>query len=175
MFNRRIAVSMSRSHPAAHGASISTSAPSRAVCLPTASQQRRRTTYIADSNLTNNTNICSSVTLPSPAAPDLSVTNACTLYGPNTAMCTLTLKNIGTVASPGAFTILDAVPSGPPDASIGPHGGGLQPLACSGTVGSHVQPQTCNFNHAFSPGETQTFYFVFNSVQGGVLGQLRHG
>lgn len=69
---------------------------------------------------------------PTPfSGPDLKVENACAVIGPQSVLCTVTVKNIGGAPSLGPLSIVDTSTVNAPTSLLAGHGGSLIP---------HVRP-----------------------------------
>jgi len=101
--------------------------------------------------------------------PDLSVTKTCVSGANQSVQCTVTVTNIGQVASVAPLSVQDTptAPAGSayPDSKYTGAGGSL-PISCSLGAGP-VLPIPCNANKSLQPGESATALFSFQFLQGG--------
>lgn len=102
------------------------------------------------------------------SGPDLKVDNVCAINGPQSVLCTVTVKNIGGMASLAPMTIVDTSTVVAPTSLMAGHGGSLIPT-CSPGPGGSIQPKTCTANVSLAPGESKFVFFGFGFGQGGSL------
>lgn len=106
---------------------------------------------------------------PTPfSGPDLKVENACAVNGPQSVLCTVTVKNIGGAPSLGPLSIVDTSTVNAPTSLLAGHGGSLIPT-CSPGPGGPIQTKTCTANVSLAPGESKFAFFGFGFGQGGSL------
>ena len=77
--------------------------------------QGQNAATLPDPDLSNNTNICTSINVPGSKAPDLKAEKSCQLdpaHGPTAIFCVINVSNIGSAASVSPVTVVDN-PSGP--------------------------------------------------------------
>ena len=92
--------------------------------------------------------------------PDLMVTKTCAVNGPQSVLCTVTIKNIGQVPSVAPLTITDT-PTAPTGSTYtGPGSNTGLPLSCSLGAGP-VLPIPCTANKSLQPNETADALFLF--------------
>lgn len=97
--------------------------------------------------------------------PDLSVAKVCTVNGPQSVLCTVTITNNGgTSVSPLSLTDTPSAPAG----STFTGAGGSLPFSCSPGAGP-VLPISCSANKSMQPGESGTALFSFTVPQGGIF------
>ncbi|MDD5333447.1 MAG: hypothetical protein PHS32_06850 [Rhodoferax sp.] len=102
------------------------------------------------------------------SGPDLKVDNVCAINGSQSVLCTVTVKNIGGMASFAPMTIVDTSTVVAPNSLMAGHGGSLMPT-CSPEPGGSIQPKTCTANVSLAPGESKFAFFGFGFGQGGSL------
>ncbi len=92
--------------------------------------------------------------------PDLNVTKTCAVNGPQSVLCTVTVKNIGQVPSVAPLTFTDAptAPAGSTYTGAGSNTGLL--IGCSPGAGP-VIPIACTANKSLQPNETADALFSF--------------
>lgn len=95
-----------------------------------------------------------------PTGPDLKVTKTCAVNGPQSVLCTVTIKNIGQVPSvaPLSLTDLPTAPAGSTYTGAGSNTG--LAISCSPGAGP-VIPISCNANKSLQPNETADAIFSF--------------
>jgi hypothetical protein len=126
----------------------------------------------AEANPANNTNICTSVTVPplgGLTAPDLQVTKTCTTQGQANqgVLCTVSVKNNGTTPSIAPLTLTD-LPTAPAGSQFTGAGGNMNP-SCSPGAGA-VLPINCTASAPIQPGATAVALFSFKlPPSGGTL------
>ncbi len=86
----------------------------------------------------------SAATVP---APDLSVTNVCSIAGYQAVTCLVTITNPSDTPSTSPLVIQETTSGAPANAISSGHGGSLPaPTSCTGTQGASAnQPVTCTF------------------------------
>jgi len=99
------------------------------------------------------------------AGPDLSVTKTCAVNGPQSVLCTVTIKNIGNIASVAPLTLADT-PTAPPGSTYTGAGSNLGLLIGCSLGAGPVLPIPCNANKSLAPNETTDAIFSFK-VPGG--------
>jgi hypothetical protein len=120
-----------------------------------------------DPNPGNNTNICTTITVPNPLHPDLSVTKTCAVTAPQYVHCIITVTNNGTAASVSPMHLADLVTSAPSNGQfVG--GGGTLPISCSPGAGP-ILPISCNANASLAPGQSKNALFDFRLPTGGTF------
>lgn len=102
------------------------------------------------------------------SSSDLKVDNVCMVNGPQAVKCTVTVKNIGGVASLSPMTIVATPTVNAPTAIFAGSGGSLMPT-CSPGPGGSIQPSTCTANVSLAPGESKFVFFIFGFGKGGSL------
>lgn len=98
--------------------------------------------------------------VPPPSAPDLSVTKTCAVNGPQSVLCTVTIKNIGQVPSAAPLSLTDTptAPAGSTYAGVSSSTG--LPIVCTPLSGP-VVPIACTANKSLQPGEAVDAIFSF--------------
>lgn len=101
--------------------------------------------------------------------PDLSVTKTCTINGPQSVLCTITVANIGTVPSVAPLSLTDTVTVVPPGTLYTGAGGNL-PIGCSAAGPVTSAPITCiAANTSLAPGQSGTILLSFSVPQSGTF------
>ena len=100
------------------------------------------------------------LTVQALTGPDLMVTKTCAVNGPQSVLCTVTVKNIGQVPSvaPLTFTDTPTAPAGSTYTGAGSNSG--LPISCSLGAGP-VLPIPCTANKSLQPNETADALFIF--------------
>lgn len=106
------------------------------------------------------------LTVQAQAGPDLSVTKTCAVNGPQSVLCTVTVKNISNIASVAPLSLSD-IPTAPPGSTF-TGGGGSLPISCTPGAGA-VLPISCTANKSLQPNESGTALFSFTVPQGGTF------
>ena len=101
--------------------------------------------------------------------PDLSVTKTCTVNGPQSVLCTIIVKNIGTVPSVAPLGLTDTVTVLPPGTLYTGAGGNL-PVGCSAAGPVTNVPITCTAAAtSLTPGQSGTILLSFSVPQSGTF------
>ena len=102
------------------------------------------------------------------AGPDLSATKVCTVNGAQSVLCTITITNIGTVASVAPMSLTDLV-TGSSNINLTGAGGSL-PVSC--TPGAQLinnVPINCGINTSLAAGASGDVLFSFTMPLGGTF------
>jgi len=122
-----------------------------------------------DSNSANNTNICTTITLPPLTVdnnPDLSLAKSCELIGGQSILCTVTVSNIGTGPSISPLSLTDVITGSSAVQYTG--AGGTLPFSCTpGAQQINSTPINCSANVTLAAGASGTALFSFNMPEGG--------
>lgn len=112
------------------------------------------------------------VSTPAPGAPDLAVTKSCTNQGQanNGVLCTITIKNNGTVPSLAPLTIVDTPTASPGSTLTGAGTTTGFPVGCSSGAGPVPPTISCTANATINPGAQHTVLISFQVPPGGSLG-----
>jgi hypothetical protein len=102
------------------------------------------------------------------AGPDLSATKVCTVNGAQSVLCTITITNIGNVASVAPMSLTDLV-TGSSNINLTGAGGSL-PVSC--TPGAQLinnVPINCGINTSLAAGASGDVLFSFTMPLGGTF------
>jgi hypothetical protein len=102
------------------------------------------------------------------AGPDLSATKVCTVNGAQSVLCTITIANIGNVASVAPMSLTDLV-TGSSNINLTGAGGSL-PVSC--TPGAQLinnVPINCGINTSLAAGASGDVLFSFTMPLGGTF------
>lgn len=111
--------------------------------------------------------VAMAVSAQSLGRPDLRVEKSCAVNGPQSVLCTVTVTNIGQVATTSPINLSDT-PSAPAGSTYTGAGGSL-PVSCSLGAGP-VQPIPCTIHQALQPGASGTVLFSFQVGKGRSFG-----
>ena len=97
--------------------------------------------------------------------PDLSLATSCAVNGPQSALCTITVTNVGNLPSGSPLHLADTITGAPSNGQF-TGGGGTLPIRCSPGAGP-ILPISCNANASLAPGQSKNALFSFHLPTGG--------